>query len=69
MLQSFYDVIEDQNVITQILFIIILIKFIPIIVLALQIRQEMFPLGLGSDYHKCPRFLFWCPRFRVLFPM
>ena len=41
--------LKIKNVITQILFIVNLIKFIPIIVFALQIRQEMFPLGLGSD--------------------
>ena len=48
MLRLFYDVIEDQKIITQILFIGNLIKFIWIIVLALPVQQEMFALGLGS---------------------
>ena len=48
MLQSFYDVTEDQKIITQILFTGNLIKFIWIIVLALLVQQEMFALGLGS---------------------
>ena len=41
--------LKIKNIITQILFIGNLIKFISIIVIALQVQQEMFALGLGSQ--------------------
>ena len=49
MLQLFYDVLKIKNIITHILFIGNLIKFISIIVIALQVQQEMFALGLGAQ--------------------
>ena len=58
MLQSFYDVIEDQKYFTKVLFIGNLIKSIWILVLALQVWQKVFALGLGLTYHKCPRSFF-----------
>ena len=69
MLQSFYDVIEDQKYFTQILFIGNLIKFIWILVLALQVWQKMFFLGLDLTYRKCPRSFFQSLGSRVLVPM
>ena len=48
MLQLFYDMLKIKKVITRILSIGHLIRFIWIIVLAFQVWQEMFVLGLGS---------------------
>ena len=45
--------LKIKNIITQILFMGNLIKFFWIIVITLQVRQEMFALGL--TYRKCPR--------------
>ena len=61
--------LKMKNIITQILFIGNLIKFIWIIVLALQVWQKVFALGLDLTYHKCPRFLFQFLGSRVLGPM
>ena len=46
-----------------------LIKFIWIIVIALQVRQEMFALGLALNFYKCLRSFFQCPGSRILGPI
>ena len=58
-----------KNIISQIQFIANLIKFIWIIVLALQVGQKAFALGLGLTYHKYPRSLFQSLGCWVLGPM
>ena len=59
--------LKIKNIITQILFMGNLIKFFWIIVITLQVRQEMFALGL--TYRKCPRSFFQCPGSRIIGPM
>ena len=67
MLQSFYNVVEDQKYyITQILFMGHLIKFIWITVLASQAWKRYLFWVSGLTCHKSSRSLFHCPESRVL---
>ena len=61
--------LKIKSIISQILFIGHLVKFIWIIVLAPQVWQGMFVLVLGLTYHKCLRSLFQCPESWVVGPM